>query len=71
MKNPPREHGPDPAFRFVRETLYDGPVYRKLYALRERRPELSYELDDLAMALGELGERIEAFLRRQVIEPGE
>jgi hypothetical protein len=60
-----RPSGADGAVQFVRRTLYCGPVYRKLYELRQRRPELSYELDDLASSLREMGDRLEEFVREQ------
>jgi hypothetical protein len=73
MKNRPdaadaedvRPSGADGAVQFVRRALYCGPVYRKLYELRQRRPELSYELDDLASSLREMGDQLEEFVREQ------
>jgi hypothetical protein len=56
---------PEQAARFVRDCLYLGPVYQKLYALRRQRPELAYELDELAVALKQTGDRIETFVRAQ------
>jgi hypothetical protein len=60
-----RPSGAEGAAQFVRQTLYCGPVYRKLYELRQRLPELSYELDDLASSLREMGDRLEEFVREQ------
>jgi len=61
-----RSSGADGAIELLRRTLYGGPVYRKLYELRQRRPELCYELDDLASSLREMGDRLEELVRAQV-----
>lgn len=70
MKNRPdaedvRLSGAGGVVQLVRQTLYCGPVYRKRHEPRQRRPELAYELDDLASSLRELGDRIEGFVREQ------
>jgi hypothetical protein len=63
-----RRSDPEQAARYVRDCLYLGPVYQKLYALRQRQPELSYDLDELAAALRQMGDRLEEFVREQASE---
>lgn len=65
MNSKSRATDPEQAVKFIRDSLYMGPVYQKLYTLRQQRPELSYELDELAVALRQMGDRIEEFVREQ------
>lgn len=58
-------NNPEQAIRYIRDCLYMGPVYRKLYALRKRRPELACDIDELAAELRQMGDRLEEIVRDQ------
>jgi hypothetical protein len=40
----------------VKALLCNGPAARKLFQLRQRHPELAYELDQIAVALKDAGD---------------
>jgi hypothetical protein len=42
----------------LRAILFHGPAARRLYQLRQRRPELAYELDQIAAALKDAGDEV-------------
>jgi hypothetical protein len=47
----------------LRALLFNGPAARRLFQLRQRRPELSYELDQIAVALKETGDELLRWFR--------
>jgi DNA-binding TFAR19-related protein (PDSD5 family) len=42
----------------LRAILFNGPAARRLFQLRQRRPELAYELDQIAVALKDAGDEV-------------
>lgn len=46
---------------FLRRALFKGPVYRRLYQLRRQRPDIAFELDQLAAAIKQFADEVEAF----------
>jgi hypothetical protein len=47
----------------LRAILLNGPAARRLFQLRQRRPELAYELDQIAAALKDAGDEVLQSLR--------
>lgn len=48
---------------YVSEVLHEGPLYRKLFSLRREHPEIAHELDEIAQAVRQVTDRIEAYVR--------
>lgn len=42
----------------LKAVLFNGVAIRRLFQLRQRRPELAYELDQIAVALKEAGDEL-------------
>jgi DNA-binding TFAR19-related protein (PDSD5 family) len=42
----------------LRAILFNGAAARRLFQLRQRRPELAYELDQIAVALKDAGDEV-------------
>jgi hypothetical protein len=47
----------------LRAILLNGPAARRLFQLRQRRPELAYELDQIAVALKDAGDEVVQWVR--------
>jgi hypothetical protein len=47
----------------LRTLLFNGPAARRLFQLRQRRPELAYELDQIAVALKDAGDEVLRWFR--------
>jgi hypothetical protein len=43
---------------WLTENLYKGPVYKKIYELRKKNPEVSMELDQIVAAIKEFGDKV-------------
>lgn len=42
----------------LKAILFNGPAARRLFQLRQRRPELAYELDQIAVAIKDAGDEV-------------
>ena len=47
----------------LRATLFNGVAARRLFQLRQRRPELAYELDQIAAGLKDAGDDLLRWIR--------
>lgn len=47
----------------LKALLFNGPAARRLFQLRQRRPELAYELDQIAVALKDTGDEVLRWFR--------
>jgi len=48
----------------LKATLFNGMATRRLFQLRQRHPELAYELDQIAVALKDAGDDLLRWARR-------
>jgi hypothetical protein len=52
-----------PSTTFIRQVFYGGPAYRQLYLMRRQHPELASDLDEIALALRQTGDLVEAYVQ--------
>lgn len=53
----------NPSTTFIRQVFYGGPAYRQLYLMRRQHPELAPDLDEIALALRQTGDLVEAYVQ--------